>query len=171
MNIKQLEKNIIDMLIEQQIKLGYLKEVVRLYYPKKSVYALLDVAEDREILSEVEDSIFDKSGNIHIKSLKDGRICIEVSKELGEYVHKNKPQNLFIEKLIELIRNHCSIEDVFDLFKSESNQVYIEELKDSDFEYLVYFKDENPDDFYYCFNVEGKHVTYHRFTKIDYMML
>ena len=34
---QRLEGNIIDMIAEQQAKLGYLKESVRLYYPLSSL--------------------------------------------------------------------------------------------------------------------------------------
>ena len=37
MNYAKLEKNIIDVIKEQQAKLGYIKEKVRLYYPLNSL--------------------------------------------------------------------------------------------------------------------------------------
>ena len=43
---EKLERNIQDMIAEQQIKLGYLEESVRLYYPLESLNGLLGVAHD-----------------------------------------------------------------------------------------------------------------------------
>ncbi len=40
-NYGNLEQNIIDVIAEQQAKLGYLKETVRLYYPADSLKHLL----------------------------------------------------------------------------------------------------------------------------------
>ena len=37
MNYEKLEKNIVDVIKEQQAKLGYMREKVRLYYPLSSL--------------------------------------------------------------------------------------------------------------------------------------
>ena len=43
MNIGKLEKNLRDLILEEQIKLGYRKELLRLYYPLSSLNHLLGV--------------------------------------------------------------------------------------------------------------------------------
>ena len=45
MGYSKLEKNLIDLMKEEQAKLGYRKEAVRLYYPLSSLNHLFD-AED-----------------------------------------------------------------------------------------------------------------------------
>ena len=41
MNCKKLMQNIMDVIAEEQIKLGYRSEVIYLYYPLKSLNSLL----------------------------------------------------------------------------------------------------------------------------------
>ena len=36
-------------------------------------------------------------------------------------------------------------------------------------QYLIYFEDGEPDEFYYCLDDDDFGVTYHRFTKEDYI--
>ena len=43
MNIEKLTENIVDQIKEAQIKLGYAKETVRLYYPAESLCALMGI--------------------------------------------------------------------------------------------------------------------------------
>ena len=49
MGYSKLEKNLIDLMKEEQANLGYRKEAVRLYYPLSSLNHLFD-AEDIERL-------------------------------------------------------------------------------------------------------------------------
>ena len=41
MNFKKLENNLLDMIQEQQVKIGYMSGVTRFYYPLQSLNRLL----------------------------------------------------------------------------------------------------------------------------------
>ena len=64
MNVDKLTENIVDQIKEAQIKLGYAKETVRLYYPAESLCTLmgmepmdtkrlLDYLKETAVLSEI----------------------------------------------------------------------------------------------------------------------
>ena len=55
MNYRKLEKNIIDVIKEQQAKLGYMKEKVRLYYPLSSLNHFFGTEESEEGMRKVLD--------------------------------------------------------------------------------------------------------------------
>lgn len=170
MRTDKLIKNIIDVLSEQQIKLGFMEGKVRLYYPLKSLQIMLDIDNADKIesaLKQFQEEASDKLGDIIIERSKD-RFCFIIPPEGSRFVHDNIPEDSFIAKLVELISRHCSIEDIFDIFNENSDSVCIREIVNGDFKYLIYFENEIPDDFYYCFNIEGEHIIYHRYTKSDY---
>ena len=45
MNKSNLQRNIVEQIKEAQIKLGFAKEIIRLYYPVASLCALLEIEE------------------------------------------------------------------------------------------------------------------------------
>ena len=115
MNKSNLVKNISDQIIEAQLKLGYVKESIRLYYPIESLNALLETNYSSvEELVQVLNSMFEKKNIIlcedgRLKTdtvpqyateerLKGfcgvsfnshaGRIEVNVSADGAEYIHK-----------------------------------------------------------------------------------
>ena len=52
MECKALETNIIDMIEEQQLKLGYLNETVRLYYPLSSLNRFFGTTDDEKMMTK-----------------------------------------------------------------------------------------------------------------------
>ena len=172
MNFEKLEKNIIDLIEEQQLKLGYLKETVRLYYPLSSLNNFLvsdcDVDRMKAVLDEFSEETKEKLGGIKITNNGE-RFCMAIPPEGAEYVHNNLNENGFLAQLINVVRDHGSTFDqVLDVFKQNSNKVHVEQMSNGEFDYLVYFEDDKPDDFRYCISVETHHVTYHRYTPADY---
>ena len=123
MKYNKFIQNIKDQMKEAQMKLGFAKETVRLYYPVKTLNAMLGVkAKDaKEMLVLLEDEAFQKSelGTLHFSSHKQ-RIEVSVSPEGAEYVHKYVEEPGFLKALIELFReNHyCTLQDIEDLFKN-----------------------------------------------------
>lgn len=173
MNVKQLEKNIMDMMKEQQLKLGYLHETVRLYYPASSIRSLLETdCSDEELLSTLN-TFFSLAGqtlgavNIHVQ---DDRFCFSIPPEGADYVHAHLDEEEFIAVFIRAIKEHRTLEELFDIFHGYSDRVHIEKMTDNEFDYLVYFEDGIPDSYRYCLTQEGNHITYHRFTEHDYRM-
>lgn len=172
MNFDKLEKNIMNIINEQQIKLGYLGEAVRLYYPLRSINHLLgkklDTEKALEVLKKFSDSVKDKFGEISI-SVKQERFCIIIPSKGSEYVHNLAGSNEFLSDFIESIAKTRDIKEVEKIFYKYSSDVTVKYLKYSDFDYLIYFTNAQPDAFYYCINKELSHLTYHRFTKEDYL--
>ena len=62
--MEELEKNLMDMLAEQQLKLGFRKEQVTFYYPKASLEHLLGVKPGEEIAEKL--SVFLKEAETRL---------------------------------------------------------------------------------------------------------
>lgn len=172
MNYEKLEKNFIDVIKEQQAKLGYIKEKVRLYYPLNSLNHFLGTEENPEdmlkLLEGFCDHARDRLGNVKV-SQKDGRFCFLIPEAGAEYVHSQVTENDFITELVSLIREHgCTIRLILELFRSYSDRVYFEEMDNGEFDYLIRFDGDMEDGCVYCFKDEGCHITYHRFLREDY---
>ena len=172
MDFKRLEYNIVEMLKEEQIKLGYQRETVRLYYPLSSICRFLSVNmnadEMQRELALFSDEVKDRLGNVVIDHKKD-RFCFMIPPEGAEYVRGLIREDEFLVRFIETIRQHgCTIEDLQRVFRSYSDHVRCEKSKGEDYDYLIYFEDGKPDDFRYCITDEGIHLIYHRFSPEDF---
>lgn len=175
MNFEKLERNVIESIKEGQIKLGYQKETLRLYYPLASLNQFLEeenTAEQmEEKLQEFSKAVENRLGKIRC-SRKGERFCLAVPPEGMQYVHEHTDKNEFLVRFIEVIRKHdCSLEDIIAVFSTYSSQVHVEKIENGEFDYLIFFEDGVPDDFRYCFTFEECHAIYHRFTPADYKEL
>ena len=172
MQYEALEKNIIDMIEEQQLKLGYLDETVRLYYPLSSLNRFFGTSDDETMmtkhLEQFADRVEERLGRIEVSN-KGDRFCIAVPPAGAGYVHAQLKTDGFLAKFIATVGRHgCTLEDVFGVFHAYSDCVHIEKVDNGEFDYLVYFEDGKPDDYRYCITNEMCHVIYHRYTKADY---
>jgi hypothetical protein len=172
MNYKRLEKNISDVIKEEQVKLGYRSEAIRLYYPLQSLNRFLETDYDISGMYNALDGftklVRDKFGKVEISN-KDERFCFLLPKEASEYINENTEKTGFIYDFISAVSRHgATIEDVIAQFKKYSDKVHVERVTHGEFDYLVYFEDGEPDDFRYCLTDEGCHIIYHRFTLEDY---
>ena len=90
MQFEMLENNIIDMIEEQQLKLGYLDETVRLYYPLSSLNRFLNTEDDEDMmtkhLEQFANEVEDRLGKIDISHKRD-RFCVAVPPIGAKYVH------------------------------------------------------------------------------------
>ena len=171
MDFARLEKNIIDVIKEEQAKLGYRKEKIRLYYPLSSLnhFFQLDVDETgmQEKLSRFSEYEEGKLGSVEVTN-KGERFCFHIPEEGAEYVHNNMKENEFIKALIELVGRHgCTIEEIKELFHSYSDKIITEPMDNEEFDVMIRFGDGS-DPYYYCFKDEGCHIIYHRFLPEDY---
>lgn len=173
MNCKKLMQNIMDVIAEEQIKLGYRSEVIYLYYPLKSLNSLLGT--DSNIygmninLSEFSEYAKEYLGKIGISNRKE-RFCIAIPTEGADYVHEHMDENDFLKSFIEVISKHgCTLEDIVAVFGQYSKNVMVKEIEDEEFDFLIYFIDGKPNDYMYCIKFEGCHASYHRFTEDDYL--
>lgn len=173
MDFARLEKNIIDVITEEQLKLGYRSEIIRLFYPLKSLNRLLGtdstIEKMQENLQQFVELAKDRLGELRFSNTGD-RFGIIIPPQGADYVHSNMKDAGFIAEFVELISRHgIKMEDVFALFHKYSDRVCIERMENNDFDYLVYFEDGTPDDYRYCLTDEGCHIIYHRFTPEDYI--
>ena len=169
---KILENNLIDIIKEEQAKLGYRKEKIRLYYPLSSLNNIFssqdNVYEMDERLKKLSEYTNETLGEV-IVSNKDDRFCFYINEQGAEYVHENTKEDEFIKRLIELVGKHeTKMQDIENLFLSKASKVHIEKMEDNEFDTLIYFEEDSEDTYYYCFKDEGFHIIYHRFLPDDY---
>ena len=172
MEYKRLEQSLIDIVKEEQAKLGYRKEDVRLYYPLSTLNHFFDtedtVEEMAERLTHLPEDTKARLGEIAVTHKKD-RFCFHIPEQGSEYVHEHTAENEFIKELVEIVGKHgCKMEDIIALFKKHDKNVFVEEIHNGEFDYLIRFSEENEDPYYYCFHDEGCHIIYHRFLPEDY---
>ena len=105
MNYNRLETSLIDVIKEEQAKLGYMKEKISLYYPLSSLNHFFesnaDAAGMMEILKDFPGYMEEKFGEV-VVSHKGDRFCFTVSDKASEYVHNNMKDNENVEKDIEI---------------------------------------------------------------------
>ncbi len=170
-------RNITEQIKEAQMKLGYAKESLRLYYPVQTLNGMLCVsAKDvNEMLNYLQAEEFQNTelGKLTFSARKD-RIEVGISADGAEYVHKNVEEPKFLKDLIEFFRNnhHCTISEVEELFKKHSDTYVCQKMPEgSDFDVVYYFEDFNIDMYYYCIKEEMGHTIYHRFSREDMVEL
>ena len=101
----------------------------------------------------------------------DERFCIYVPAEGAEYVHEKVPDSGFLKAFLAVVSGlEVSLDDILAVFHRFSDEVVCEKIEGSDeFDYLVYFKNGEPDGYRYCIKLEEDGcATYHRFIREDY---
>jgi hypothetical protein len=171
-DFSRLEQNICDVIKEDQVKLGYRREVIRLYYPMASLNHFLKtdltIEGMQQALREFCGTVQGTLGRIEVTNTGD-RFCFRFPPEAAEYIHTHTPQEGFLYDFIATVSRHgVTMEEVIGQFRRYSDCVHVEQTANGEFDYLVYFEDGKPDDFRYCLTDEGCHVIYHRFTPEDY---
>lgn len=177
MNKIRLIKNILDQVKEAQLKLGFAKETVRLYYPVSSLNQLLltDAETPKEMLQLLRDAdLFAELPGTPGFRISAGRLEISVPPETVCYVHEELEEPAFLKAMIELFSHHhaCTREKIQELFGGFNPAYVLEEMPEgSDFDYVMYFPDRVPDEYFYCIKEEMGHTIYHRFMEEDYRQL
>lgn len=172
MSYDKLEKNLIDVIREQQAKLGYCRESLRLYYPLSSLNHFFSTefnSEEMQLcLNRLPDSFTEKLGDVLV-SHKGDRFCFHVPPQGSEYVHKNTDENEFIFQLVKIISDHgCTMNKILNLFHTYSEDIISENMANGEFDTMIRFSNDPDDTYYYCFKNEGCHISYHRFLPEDY---
>ena len=172
MTFEKLEKNLMDVILEEQAKLGFRREKIRLYYPLSTLNHLLDTADTAEemevTLTGQPESMTEKLGKLTVTRRGD-RFCLCIPEEGSAYVHEHFAETGVICELIRVIGQHgWKLEDIRQLFLRYSENIYIEEMQGEDFDVMIRFPEEIGDPYCYCFRDEGCHVIYHRFLSEDY---
>lgn len=167
-----LENNIIDVIKEEQIKLGYTRETIRLYYPIESINHLLTenftIAEIQGLLDQFCEYVKPRLGEVTHSNM-DTRFCFVIPSNGVTYVHEKIEDRPFLKEFIEAISKHNqTLSEILSIFHRYSDCVICNKMDNGEFDYLVYFSDGLPDAYMYCLKFENCHVIYHRFTKADY---
>lgn len=183
-NYDNLQRSLVDVTKEEQAKLGYYREDIRLYYPLSSLnhffgtnvgademQRILDGTGEQDhtpIAAGMNEALSDKLGMVEVSHRGD-RFCFHIPPEGVEYVHENTTENEFIRELVQLVAKHgCTIEEVYQLFTKHSGHVRREPMENGEFDVRIWFEDDAEDPYYYCFKQEGEHMIYHRFLPADY---
>lgn len=183
-NYDNLQRSLVDVIKEEQAKLGYYREDIRLYYPLSSLnhffgtnvgademQLILDGTGEQDhtpIATGMNEALSDKLGMVEVSHRGD-RFCFHIPPEGVEYVHENTTENEFIRELVQLVAKHgCTIEEVYQLFTKHSGHVRREPMENGEFDVRIWFEDDAEDTYYYCFKQEGEHMIYHRFLPADY---
>ena len=172
MGFKRLEKNLIDIIKEEQAKLGFRKEEIRLYYPLISLNHFFeaddDVDEMQTRLEQFPEEVKKKLGDICVTHKKD-RFCLHIPEQGSVYVHEHEKPDEFIRELVELVGRHgCTMQEIRKLFCKHSSHVECQKIENGEFDWMFRFAEDEEDPYYYCFKDEGIHIIYHRFLPEDY---
>lgn len=173
-NYEGLKKNVIYVLKESQIKIGYTENAVTLNYPLDSLNRLMETECNFEEMGELLKGFceYAKTELGEIKtSVYEGKYSLKISKEGVRYVHENIKDSGFLTEFINLLKEHknITIEEVLQVFNKYSSDVKCIDVNDNEeFNYIVYFEGGKPDEFIYCIDIDLGHATYHRLTKGDF---
>ena len=153
MGYERLEKSLTDTIKEEQAKLGFRKEAIRLYYPLSSL--------NPETWQE-------KLGDVGVTAKKE-RFCFYIPEQGSVYVHEHEKPDEFIRELVELVGRHgCTMQEIRELFCKHSSHVECQKIENGEFDWMFRFAEDEEDPYYYCFKDEGIHIIYHRFLPEDY---
>lgn len=172
-----LEKHVIDTMKEWQIKIGSFDSNIRLYYPKKSLCRYLDLnidIDNKALIKYIEKYFADNTkdlGKVIVSEDRD-RFCILVGKEGCEYVEKRVQEPEFLAKFLEVLK--CQkMKNIIDFFEEYAKKqgTCVCTKKEEELETVLYFENEDIEPYVYCIDQNEFGITYHRFTKEDYMDL
>lgn len=164
-----LERSLMDIIHEFEIKLGYSEQVLRLFYPEKTLMRLLECENEALEASLAAFTASGKLGGVRFQKEYEGRVCAIVPAQGIRYTHEHYDDGGFLEELIKAAQN-CpgGMEDILSVFRKRGDDVACEFINNGEFDYLVYFRDSQMDAYRYCFKLHNGHAAYHRFTKEDY---
>ena len=172
-DFEALRNNLIYIIKESQMKIGYTDNASLLNYPPESLCRLLGIAGDSnaldEVLAEFCRCAEPQLGEISV-SVYDGQYCLTVPATGVRYVHENVAESPFLRELIDAVMQHKvhDIDGVLDIFKRYSSDVRCIAVEGDGFDHVMWFGNGGPDDYVYLFETDFGHVSYHRMTKADY---
>ena len=166
-NTELVTKNITEQITEAQLKLGFMKETMRFYYPLSSLNRMLGTSlnEAQAMCEELQKRCPSFRFGVH-----QGRIEVSVPPDYVEYVYQEVSVSPFLAALIKgFQKNHSlSLTQIKKTFAEFGSYVCREMPEGTDFDYVIFFEDPAIDDYYYCIKMEMGHTIYHRFLKEDY---
>lgn len=168
---QRLEKSLTDVIAEEQAKLGYRKEAIRLYYPLSSLNHFFDsdvsAKEMQEKLTGFISYVTPRFGDTKTAYQGD-RFCFYLASEASEYVHGHQAENTFIFDLVKMLQDEgITLADITAFFRKWDKDCVVKDINNGEFDILITFTTRD-DPYYYCFKDEGCHIIYHRFLPEDY---
>lgn len=137
-------ENLTEQIKEAQLKLGFVKETIRLYFPVRSLCDLLglELISGRELAAllkkEFENTVL---GKLKFAQCEGDRIEVCISAAGAAYVHEQVPNPPFLEGMIELFqKNHrLTIEEICNFFARFSDCYVCEKMETGmDFDYVFF---------------------------------
>ena len=172
-NKMDLKRNILDSVKECEIKLGYRKEAVSLYYPRNVLKELLFATDDnlQEKINGFCQSVTEELGEVRIMETQEaGRYQIVIPEKGVSYVHENVEASTFLKEFVENIyKPGMRKEDMIALFRRFSDKVVVEQVDER--EWAVYFESPEIDAYVYYMEEDEFGLQYHRFTRESYREL
>lgn len=171
---RRLEEYLCDMILEEQLKLGYEKETIRFYSPCASIGHILHLTDNTyekvlEALVPFRSYAADTLGDIIISKCSGARICFLIPAKGAQYVHENRSENPFLKELVACFAGHgLTLEEVKKVFKKWSEDFQCDYIGNEEFDAVLYFRNGVPDAYRYCVKFDAGHAFYHRFLKEDF---
>ena len=189
-NSAELEQHIIDTVKEWQIKIGYRKEAMNLYYPEESLKDMLGLSRDasekvlKETLKLFADETAPRFGQLKISD-KNGRYCIGIPETGCEYIHENIPDSDFLKEFLQIVTGENptfeKIRRCFEEMAEKYQETFAEQDHGTDGMGRVFFftgkkggeisEASKIDRYVYCVELDDFGMTYHRFACHDYQKL
>ncbi len=169
-----LQQNIIDNVLECQVKLGIASMPVSFYYPDTSLCQLLGCKAEnlQEACKEFCQETLDTLGGIVIRevSSEPGRYGITVPSTGVDWINAHFKASDFTKAFVEIIKKPGqTLDGMVDFFKSFSENVIVD--KESPDEWAISFADDRVDPYVYHIEENVFGLEYHRFTKEAYSVL
>lgn len=171
---QKLLQNIYDTIKEWQIKIGYQKESMGLYYPASSLKGLMGLPENisiSELLKNLDIFLEENANTLGkaVVSNQEDRICLQIPKEGTAYVHEQIPASPFLKDFIQKITiPGCTLEEIKKVFYKYSTNIVEKDGIHDGLGRIFYFEDETIDPYIYCLEFDEFGATYHRFDKLDF---
>ena len=158
MGYERLEKSLTDTIKEEQAKLGFRKEAIRLYYPLSSLNHFFDVQEGEEQmlhrLQHLPETWQEKLGDVGVTAKKE-RFCFYIPEQGSVYVHEHEKPDEFIRELVELVGRHgCTMQEIRELFCKHSSHVECQKIENGEFDWMFRFA-EDEEDPVFCRRITG----------------
>lgn len=173
----RLRDYLCDMVLEEQLKLGFERETIRFYSPCASVAHILGLKECScekviQALQMFGSYAADTLGEIQISRCSGERICFLIPAQGASYVHEHWNAKPFLEELIACFSRHgITLQDVQNIFSKWSDSAKCIHIGSNEFDDVFFFEDGNPDDYWYCVKFDEGHAFYHRFLRADFEKL
>lgn len=166
-----LQRNIIDNVLECQVKLGRASMPVSFYYPDTSLCQLLSC--EQATLQEACHAFCidtrDSLGGVVIDEVpsEPGRFGLTVPAKGVDWINEHYEASPFTRAFVEEVkRPGQTLEGMVAFFKSFSDQVLVD--RESDEEWAISFATDEVDPYVYHIEKNVFGLEYHRFTKEAY---